>query len=61
MTRLLETKSLLLLVNVIFWVGLASCHHQNPPVKSNAKSIVHPAPDQVKIDSLKSIRGKGKK
>jgi hypothetical protein len=52
---------LLLLANVIFLAGMASCHQQNPPVKSDTKRIVHPAPDQPKIDSLKNERGKGKK
>jgi hypothetical protein len=57
----LKTKSLLLLINFIFWIGLASCNQQHSPVKSDTKRIVHPAPDQAKIDSLKNERGKEKK
>jgi hypothetical protein len=61
MIRLSRTKSLLLLVSLIFCLGLASCHQQNTPAKSDTKRIVHPAPDQAKIDSLKDERGKEKK
>jgi len=59
--RSLKMKSLLLLVNFVFLFGWVSCHQQHPPVKSDTKRIVHPAPDQAKIDSLKDVRGKEKK
>ena len=43
--------------NDMKWSG--STHASTGP-KEYKQSVIHPAPDQQKIDSLKAIRGKGK-
>jgi len=58
-------KKLLLLISIFSGMGLMGCHPTKTVVGNlspgEVKTQEHPAPDQEKIDSLKTIREKDKK